>query len=90
MMGNWGLGALGGGFPAARQRFEEQYHCYSVAFAEKPHLEVRNDVVYGVYVAMESLVAVLCSNLFFHARCCCYRYLPLLLLLSFIHSFIHL
>jgi hypothetical protein len=41
MMQNWGLGGLGGGFQAARQKFEEQYHCYSVAFAEKPHLEVR-------------------------------------------------
>jgi len=40
-MASWGLGALGGGFPMGRQRFEEQYHCYSVAFAEKPHLEVR-------------------------------------------------
>jgi hypothetical protein len=40
-MQNWGLGGLGGGFQPARQKFEEQYHCYSVAFAEKPHLEVR-------------------------------------------------
>lgn len=34
----------GWGFTAGRQgvprRFEEQYHCYSVAYADKPHLEV--------------------------------------------------
>jgi ubiquitin fusion degradation protein 1 len=29
----------GGGF--APRRFEEQYHCYSVAYADKAHLEVR-------------------------------------------------
>jgi hypothetical protein len=34
----WG-GFGGGGFPT-RQVFEEQYHCYSVAYADKPHLEV--------------------------------------------------
>ena len=28
------------GYPAMR-RFEEQYHVYSVAFADKAHLEVR-------------------------------------------------
>ena len=33
-------GGLGGGF-APRQVFEEQYHCYSVAYADKAHLEVR-------------------------------------------------
>lgn len=33
-------GGLGGGFPP-RQVFEEQYHCYSVAYADKAHLEVR-------------------------------------------------
>ena len=32
-------GAGGGGFGAPR-RFEEQYHCYSVAYADKAHLEV--------------------------------------------------
>ena len=35
-----GAGGLGGGFPP-RQVFEEQYHCYSVAYADKAHLEVR-------------------------------------------------
>ena len=33
-------GGFGGGFPP-RQVFEEQYHCYSVAYADKAHLEVR-------------------------------------------------
>jgi hypothetical protein len=33
----WGLG---GAYPTTR-RFEEQYHCYSVAYADKAHLEVR-------------------------------------------------
>ena len=32
----WGGGAFGG-MPS---RFEEQYHCYSMAYAEKGHLEV--------------------------------------------------
>jgi len=42
----WGLGGggFGGGFPGAppppRRFFEEQYHCYSVAYADKAHLEV--------------------------------------------------
>lgn len=36
MMNGWGF--TGGRMP---QRFEEQYHCYSVAYADKPHLEVR-------------------------------------------------
>jgi len=35
----FGPGYNGGGFPAQR-RFEEQYHCYSVAHADKAHLEV--------------------------------------------------
>jgi hypothetical protein len=39
----WGFG--GGGYGAAgfatNRRFEEQYHCYSVAYADKSHLEVR-------------------------------------------------
>ncbi len=34
-------GGYGGGFGGNR-RFEEQYHCYSVAYADKPHLEVRS------------------------------------------------
>lgn len=29
---------MGGGLP---RTFEEQYHCYSVAYADKAHLEVR-------------------------------------------------
>lgn len=41
MMHGWGgFGGLGGGYPVVR-RFEEQYHCYSVAYADKAHLEVR-------------------------------------------------
>jgi hypothetical protein len=47
MPGGWGgfggigggLGGGAGGYPAMR-RFEEQYHVYSVAFADKSHLEV--------------------------------------------------
>lgn len=31
-----GMGGMGGGMPT---RFEEQYHCYSVAYADKSHLE---------------------------------------------------
>jgi hypothetical protein len=45
MMHGWGVGGVGGGFPGFHQRpqrFEETYHCYSVAFADKPHLEVRS------------------------------------------------
>lgn len=38
MMNGWGFTAGRQGIP---QRFEEQYHCYSVAYADKPHLEVR-------------------------------------------------
>jgi len=41
MPAGWGLGGMGGGGFAPR-RFEEQYHCYSVAYADKAHLEVRN------------------------------------------------
>lgn len=37
MMPGFGFGGMG--FPAQR-RFEEQYHCYSVAYADKTHLEV--------------------------------------------------
>jgi hypothetical protein len=63
MMQNWGLGALGGGFPAARQRFEEQYHCYSVAFAEKPHLEVRTVTVsYTMELWSYGVVLVQCGT----------------------------
>jgi ubiquitin fusion degradation protein 1 len=41
MMGGWGFaggGYGGGGYPRSG-RFEEQYHCYSVAYADKAHLE---------------------------------------------------
>ena len=40
-MPGWGMPGMmmGGGF--APRRFEEQYHCYSVAYADKAHLEVR-------------------------------------------------
>jgi ubiquitin fusion degradation protein 1 len=44
MPGGWGFGGMGGGhhgYPPAMRRFEEQYHVYSVAFADKAHLEVR-------------------------------------------------
>jgi hypothetical protein len=42
MMNGWGFsgGGYGAGFGSSR-RFEEQYHCYSVAYADKPQLEVR-------------------------------------------------
>ena len=36
MWGYTGMG-IGAGMP---NRFEEQYHCYSVAYADKSHLEV--------------------------------------------------
>jgi len=35
--GGYGGGGFGGG--GAARRFEEQYHCYSVAYADKAHLE---------------------------------------------------
>lgn len=42
--GGGGGGPFGGGLhhhhQHHRQRFEEQYHCYSVAFADKAHVEV--------------------------------------------------
>ena len=40
MMNSWGFGGGGFGGGAPRRRFEEQYHCYSVAAADKAHLEV--------------------------------------------------
>jgi len=36
MMEGWGFSGSRRGFP---RRFEEQYHCYSVAYADKAHLE---------------------------------------------------
>ncbi|CAJ1918503.1 unnamed protein product [Cylindrotheca closterium] len=47
MMGGWGFagGGYGGsGFPRSG-RFEEQYHCYSVAYADKAHLEKGDKVL---------------------------------------------
>ena len=51
MIRGWGDLMVGGGGGNGRfggmdmnsnmRRFEEQYHCYSVAFADKAHLEVR-------------------------------------------------
>jgi hypothetical protein len=42
-MNGWGFVGGRGGFP---QRFEEQYHCYSVAYADKAHLEVRESRIH--------------------------------------------
>jgi hypothetical protein len=42
--GAGGFGAGGFGMMSNR-RFEEQYHCYSVAYADKSHLEVRAVIV---------------------------------------------
>lgn len=39
MHGFGGFGGMGMGMGPPR-RFEEQYHCYSVAYADKSHLEV--------------------------------------------------
>ena len=38
----FGFGGMGGPMPS---KFEEQYHCYSVAYADKSHLEVRMERV---------------------------------------------
>lgn len=38
----FGFGGMGGPMPS---KFEEQYHCYSVAYADKSHLEVRMEKV---------------------------------------------
>lgn len=44
MMPGWGMqGMMGGGGGFAPRRFEEQYHVYSVAYADKAHLEVRSN-----------------------------------------------
>lgn len=42
------MGGAGGGF--GPRRFEEQYHCYSVAYADKAHLEVRVCFVFLLFV----------------------------------------
>ena len=39
----WGFGGMMGGGAPLPSRFEEQYHCYSAAVADKAHLEVRGD-----------------------------------------------
>lgn len=46
MHGGGGLfgAGFGGGFGGGSRRFEEQYHCYSVAYADKSQLEVSNKV----------------------------------------------
>ncbi len=58
--GSYG-GSYGGGYGSNR-RFEEQYHCYSVAYADKPHLEVR----FTVFVWMEDFRMVIIR----HVGCC--------------------
>lgn len=40
MWGGFSGGGFGAGGYGASRRFEEQYHCYSVAYADKSHLEV--------------------------------------------------
>jgi hypothetical protein len=40
-MNGWGGFAGGMGGYGGNRRFEEQYHCYSVAYADKSTLEVR-------------------------------------------------
>jgi len=39
--GDFGGGGFGASPFGSNRRFEEQYHCYSVAYAGKSHLEVR-------------------------------------------------
>lgn len=57
MMHGWGF--VGGGFPM-RQKFEEQYHCYSVAYADKAHLEVsRLDHVFPFLLLLSPLQILL-------------------------------
>ena len=51
--GSYG-GSFGGGYGSSR-RFEEQYHCYSVAYADKPHLEVR----FIVFISLEGFQMVI-------------------------------
>jgi len=36
-------GGFGGSFGMPSRRFDEQYFCYSVAHADKSHLEVRRE-----------------------------------------------
>jgi hypothetical protein len=46
IFGGGAAGGFGGGFPG-RQTFEEQYHVYSVAYADKAHLEVCGILLLG-------------------------------------------
>ena len=56
-----GYGSYGGGFGGNR-RFEEQYHCYSVAYADKPHLEVRS-VVYHLLLSRGCVSLIDCPTI---------------------------
>lgn len=57
-MNGWGFVGGRGSFP---QRFEEQYHCYSVAYADKAHLEV------SVSVEWECENDCTCMPLLYHS-----------------------
>ena len=48
---------MGGAFGSNR-RFEEQYHCYSVAYADKSHLEVRKMMMSYVYFWITKILGV--------------------------------
>jgi hypothetical protein len=65
MMNGWGGGFGGSGFGAAgygsNRRFEEQYHCYSVAFADKAHLEVSAFVCVNVGTNIDQFVTGTCE-----------------------------
>ena len=43
----FGFGGPSNGIPmgGSPRRFEEQYHCYSVAYADKPHLEGGDKII---------------------------------------------
>jgi hypothetical protein len=46
-------------------RFEEQYHCYSVAYADKSHLEVRKELTNSpTHPPQQGLVINSISNCF--------------------------
>lgn len=74
MSRNWGdlmmggmMGGGGGGGPfgysqgGSRRRFQEQYHCYSVAYADKAHLEVRCSSFYFLPTHTSMCVCGPCS-----------------------------
>ena len=48
------MGGAGGGF--GPRRFEEQYHCYSVAYADKAHLEVRVYLLFVCFIVWYCIV----------------------------------